>query len=115
MNRTKTKRKPAKAPSGAELERLTADLDDEFVVGKFKVLDAESRRQWQRAKRKRGRPIRGEGARVISISIERGLLRASDELARRKKITRANLVARGLRAVLAAEGAGVPPERAHSA
>jgi hypothetical protein len=112
MNRTK----PRKAVrDAAELRQMTADLDQEFVVDKFAPLDAEARRQWRRAKRKRGRPVRGEGVQVISISIERGLLRASDELARRKKITRANLVARGLRAILAAEGAGVPPECADSA
>jgi metal-responsive CopG/Arc/MetJ family transcriptional regulator len=41
---------------------------------------------------------------VISVSIEKGLLKQSDGLARRLGISRARLVARGLRAVLAAEG-----------
>lgn len=107
MNRTKNKPEKAKASDAARLQQLTVDLDQEFVADKFGPLDAASRQKWQRAKRKRGRPVRGEGAQVISISIERGLLRACDELARRKKITRANLVARGLRAILAAEGAAV--------
>jgi hypothetical protein len=110
MNRRKSTDKTTRTRA-AKLRQLTADLNQEFVADKFAPLDATARRQWQRAKRKRGRPVRGEGAQVISISIERGLLRAADELARQKKITRAKLVARGVRAILAAEGAAVPSDR----
>jgi len=64
----------------------------------------EARVRWQRAKR--GRPRRGEGARVVSVNIERNLLARSDALAAKLGITRATLVARGLKAVLAVEGEG---------
>ena len=48
-----------------------------------------------------GRPIVGRGSKVISLSVERGLLDRADALAKRKRVTRAALVAAGLRAVLA--------------
>jgi hypothetical protein len=41
---------------------------------------------------------------VISVSVERRLLAQSDALAENLGITRASLVERGLKAVLAAEG-----------
>ena len=57
----------------------------------------------ERDKRKRGRPRVGRGVRVISVSIEIGLLARADALARRLHISRAALIARGLRTVLAEE------------
>lgn len=86
-----------------ELERLTADLDEEFVAEKSRPLSPEQRRWWQAAKRKLGRPTRGEGAKVISLSVERGLLAKSDRLAKKLHITRAALVDRALREMLAAQ------------
>jgi hypothetical protein len=41
---------------------------------------------------------------VISVSIEQSLLERSDLLAKELQITRANLIARGLKAILAANG-----------
>jgi hypothetical protein len=62
------------------------------------------RSSWKRARRKRGRPRREKGARVICVSVEKGLLSRSDDLAEDLGLTRAALVERGLKAVLAAEG-----------
>ena len=91
-----------------DLERLTADLDDSMVADKFGPLNANDRQIRERAKRKRGRPLNGKGAAVISISVEKSLLAASDKLVKRKGITRSNLIARGLRAMIASEGLAVP-------
>jgi N-acyl-D-aspartate/D-glutamate deacylase len=82
----------------------TSDLDREFVADSFGPPSPRNRTRWERAKRKPGRPREGRGAQVISVSIEKGLLKQSDGLARKMGISRARLVARGLRAVLAAEG-----------
>lgn len=41
---------------------------------------------------------------MISVTVERGLLAQSDALAKNMGVTRAGLIARGLKAVLAAEG-----------
>lgn len=87
-----------------ELEALTADLDREFVVDTFGPMTPAARRLWERAKRKRGRPRVGKGAKVVSVSIERDLLARSDRLAKRLKVSRAKLVAAGLERVLAEAG-----------
>ena len=63
-------------------------------------MTAAERRQWQRAKRRPGRPRRGLGARVISLSVEESLLEQADLTARRAGISRAALFDLGLRAVL---------------
>ncbi len=101
MNRTKRARRPL---SGTEIARAVADLNEEFVVDTFGRPPAGAAAQWARARRKRGRPKKGRGAKVISVTIERTLLARSDALSRKMAITRAELIARGLKAVLAAEG-----------
>jgi hypothetical protein len=83
----------------------TSEFDREFVAETASPLTPKQRALWEKAKRKRpGRPRTGEGARVISLSVEDGLLKKADRLAKRLGITRARLIARGIRAVLAAEG-----------
>lgn len=103
----KMKRRPlAKYPkmSLARLRAATADLDREMVADEFGPLGTRERARWEAARRKPGRPRRGAGAKVISVSVERRLLVRSDALAKNLGITRASLVERGLKAVLAAEG-----------
>ena len=82
----------------------TKDLNREMVADEFRPMGPAERARWERARRKPGRPRRGAGAKVISVSVERVLLVRSDALARNLGITRASLVERGLKAVLAAEG-----------
>ena len=88
----------------AELRKATAKYDREFIADEFGPPPAEALAQWERAKRKRGRPRQGKGATVISLSIERGLLRKADSLAKRKGLSRAQLVALGLKSMLAEAG-----------
>lgn len=87
----------------AELERLTADLDQEFIADTFHPLTPAERKRWEAMKRKPGRPKTGAGAKVISLSVERGLLAKSDRLAKKLHLTRAALVAQALRALLKAQ------------
>ena len=51
--------------------------------------------------RKRGRPKHGQGARQISLTVERQLLSRADQYARQHGMSRAQLVARGLERVIA--------------
>jgi len=90
--------------SGADIVNAVAEFDEEFVADTFGPPSPRATMLWQRAKRARGRPKRGRGAKVISISVERSLLERSDSLARRMEVSRAELIARGLKAMLAAEG-----------
>lgn len=98
-----TNRKPLKPSwemTHAELEALTKDLDDEFVADKFKPLSARERAEWESIKRGRGRPKVGKGVKVVSVSIERDLLARADKAAKCAGVSRARLVAAGLRRVL---------------
>ena len=87
-----------------ELAAATAEFDRELVVAESRPLTPEERQTWRKATQKVGRPRVGQGARVISVSVERTLLARSDDLARSLGLPRAALFTRALRAVLAAEG-----------
>jgi hypothetical protein len=92
------------ARSADELARLTAEFDRENVVDEFHALSPASHRRWMNVRRKPGRPRKGRGVKVISVSVERTLLARSDAVARRMGVTRAGLIERGLKAILAAQG-----------
>jgi len=101
MTRSRNRAKPQQR----RVHRVdTTDLEQEMVAREFGPLGPPERERWEKARRKPGRPRRGEGAKVISVSIERRLLLRSDALAKNLGITRASIVERGLKAVLAAEG-----------
>src|ERR1041385_7128770 len=97
------KRTSKKAPKRRPVN--TAEFDRDMVIATFSEPLGDERAKWERAVVKRGRPRRGAGATVISVSVERGLLKRADWTARRLGITRSELIARGLRAALAANGA----------
>ncbi len=84
-----------------ELAAATAEFDEEMAISRSRSLTSAERRTWQEARRKPGRPRRGAGVKVISVSVERRLLSKSDALASRLGISRAALIERGLRLVLA--------------
>jgi len=87
-----------------ELRAATKAFDEEMVVAKSRPLSAAERKAWETARRKPGRPRRGAGVKVVSVSVERELLARSDALARNLGISRASLIELGLRAVLEAGG-----------
>lgn len=88
----------------AELAEATAVYGEEMVIDRFRPMTPAARSRFRRAQRKPGRPRRGSGVEVISVSVERDLLRRSDHLAQALGISRARLIERGLRVVLAANG-----------
>lgn len=103
--KTKAVTKPYWEMNAEELARATAEFDQEFIADTFGPPPPEARRRWKAMKRKLGRPKKGAGAKVISVSVERGLLARSDRLAKKLGISRAALIERGLRGVLVANGA----------
>lgn len=107
MNRKTSPKRTSRKSSGAPVHD-TAEFDREFVADSFKPPSPKARAKLQKAKRKRGRPVEGKGAKVISVSIEQGLLKQSDELAKKMRISRARLIARSLRAVLVSQGIETP-------
>jgi hypothetical protein len=87
-----------------ELQAATAEFEREMVAGKLGPLSPRAKTRWKRARQKPGRPREGQGAKQISVTVERSLLARSDALAKNMGVTRAGMIARGLKAVLAAEG-----------
>jgi hypothetical protein len=104
------KRKPTPieeflALSPEEKEREYRAVDREFTWAETKPLNAAERKAWQKfreRRRTRGRPMVGQGAQVVSLTIERGLLKRADALAKREGVSRALIVARGLELLLRA-------------
>jgi hypothetical protein len=89
----------------AEKERIVAEIEAETPerrLARSRPLNATERKQWQRFKAKMGRPRVGKGAKTISLTVERELLRQADTYARRHGISRAALFAKGLRALMSA-------------
>ncbi len=63
-----TKRtKPYTEMTAKELAKATAKFDKEFAIDESREATPKEKAQWQRAKRKRGRPKTGNGVRVVSV------------------------------------------------
>ena len=86
------------ALSDAAKQRIAAQFDKEFVP--TRPLTPAQRKLWKKAKRKSGRPKVGEGAKIVSVGIERGLLRRADALAKQRNVSRSELFAQALHAAL---------------
>ncbi|MGA2229465.1 MAG: hypothetical protein ABSH22_00935 [Tepidisphaeraceae bacterium] len=83
-----------------ELDAEVAAYERPILLSETRPMTAAEKRQWQRAKRRPGRPRQGKGVRVISVSVEQSLLEKADLAARRAGISRAALFAMGLKTVL---------------
>jgi hypothetical protein len=113
-SRKAPKRKAAASPVAdfnalpdAEKERQAAEFDRPFVADTFGPLPPAQRKLWRKARRRGpGRPKKGEGVKTIALSVEKGLLRRADALAKRRKMTRADLVAEALEALMTAPRRG---------
>ena len=77
------------------------EFDEEFVADTFGPMPPAAKTAWEKANRKPGRPKVGRGSRVISVSLEKGLLARCDALAERLGMARSALIADGLRSMLA--------------
>ena len=107
-----TKKKHPSRMTNEELEKLAAQAEGEFLWERSRPLTKNERARWKELKRKRGRPMKGQGAKAISITVERGLLTQVDELAARLSLSRAELVSRGLVLQLRAYQSTAAPVRA---
>lgn len=100
MKKQKTPAKPFWKMNSKELAEATAEFDREFIGDTFGPPPQEALARWKRAKRKRGRPRQGLGVKVISVSLEKQLLKQSDAFAKKLGITRAALISKALRVVI---------------
>jgi hypothetical protein len=81
------------------VKKLEAETPAERL-SRSRPLSAAERKQYRRFKAKIGRPPVGKGARTISLTVERELLEQADAYAKRHGLTRAKLVAQGLKTIL---------------
>ena len=86
-----------------ELAEATGEFDEEFAFLKSRPLTRREQKMHVQARR-RGRPRVGMGAEKIRVSIERHLLAQSDAFAKEYHMSRSEMIARGLRAVMAVVG-----------
>ncbi|HWE96124.1 MAG TPA: hypothetical protein VG269_19325 [Tepidisphaeraceae bacterium] len=98
------KTKPYWEMTTTELRKTTRRFDDPAYQPAALPQTADDVAQQRRAKNKGGRPRKGLGAKTISLTVERALLARSDAYAKRLGISRAELVQRGLNAVLPSRG-----------
>lgn len=98
----KRKHKPFPRMTAVELAKATREFDREFVIDTFAPPDDAARARHRRAKRQRGRPIRGRGSKPISVTVERSLLAKADAFAKKHRLSRASLIELGLWMVLKA-------------
>jgi hypothetical protein len=88
------------ALSDKEKDAAVAEYENGIDPKDWRPLTPAQRKQWARIKRKSGRPRIGKGAKIVPVSIERGLLKEADSFARRHKLKRSQMVAEGLRLVM---------------
>jgi hypothetical protein len=95
--------KPYWEMTTAELREATSEFEDDFVAETAKPLNAAMRSRWERAKSKTSRACKRKGYQTIAVRLKKGLLDQCTKLAKKKRSSRDALIARGLRALLAAE------------
>ena len=88
----KNKVKHAEDMSAAELAEATREFDQPDAFARARPMTAAERAE--EGVLRRGRPRIGQGAKKISISLERGVLRDADALARKRGVKRSELIAR---------------------
>ena len=88
----------------AEKDAFAKQFDRMIPESEYEEPTLEEKAQLRRAMQKlrRGRPKIGKGAKRVLVTIERGLLKEADSFAKRRGISRAALISKGLRSIMAA-------------
>ena len=80
--------------SPAQKQQIVQEIESETPqqrLTRSRPLNAREKRQWRRFKAKMGRPKVGKGAKTISRTVEKELLKLADAYAKRHGISRARL------------------------
>jgi hypothetical protein len=100
MSKQPPRRKSYQNMTLDELREATKEFDAPMPGLPGKPLTPRARAAHKHLLAKRGRPTVGAGAERITTTIERGLLKDADAYAQAKGITRAEMIAAGLRLVM---------------
>ena len=105
-------KKPARVPflklTPAQRTAAAKQFERDIRFDETQPLSEKGKVLWRRAKRGRGRPRVGLGSAKVLVTLERGLLDQADEFARKNRISRSALIARGIRTILS-RGNGANP------
>lgn len=104
-------KKPYTRMNAEELADATKGLD-QLSFEDTRPLSGANREWWERSKRRANGSKGGKQSRAVLITVEGGLLARADRLAERAGLSRSELFARGLRALLAAGSGAAGPKRA---
>jgi len=88
-------KKPYSSMTTEELRAATKEYDVPSTSEKLpgRPMTAAQRKMWEQAKaRKPGRPRVGKGVKVISLSVEQGVLEKIDREARMQRVSRSELL-----------------------
>src|SRR5277367_6449745 len=96
MKKQKTPIEKFLSLSDAQKDAYVARFDREIPLSETRPLNHKERKLWRAAKKKMGRPVVGQGAKTIAVTMERGLLRRVDRYARRHDLKRAQIIAQGI-------------------
>lgn len=102
--RRKSKSKPYSEMNLEELREATKQFDEEFVADKARPLTPKERAKWERIQAKLLADKDRKGQEFVAVRLNKQLLDRCTALAKKKRISRDDLIERGLKAVLAAEG-----------
>lgn len=87
----------------AEKERIVRELEAESPprrLARSRPLTAAQRKRWQRIRRQLNAHNPNKSVKIISVGLEPALVKRADAHAKRLGISRAQLVAQGLQAIL---------------
>ena len=88
----------------AEKQRIWESYNRHVPLSETRPLTPAERKRWEKARKRMRSAESGKGAKVISLSVEGGLLERVDAYARKNGISRAQLFARGVETLLAEAG-----------
>jgi hypothetical protein len=88
------------ALSDADKEKVWESYNRPIPQSELRPLNSRERAIVRQQKRKMGRPTIGQGVKVISLSVEKGLLKRADTYAKLHGMKRAELFTQGLLTVL---------------
>jgi hypothetical protein len=97
---TKKKSKPFFKMTAAERDALVKQFDREILFEETKPLSLKGKALWERAKRSKPSPKSRSAAKAVVIPVDEALLNRADKYAKRHGMTRAQVVAKGLKAVI---------------
>lgn len=84
-----------------EKEAVYREVDREIPLSELRPLNAQERKRWNKFKKRLGRPKVGRGAKLVTVSLERGRAEQIDEFLRRHGLGRSTLFARGAELAMA--------------